>query len=232
MAVLIEVDVLRRSRVLRDLAPAELEQLASVMRRRRYRRGEVVFHQGDPGDTLHVILQGRVKVVLDTEDGAEAVLFVFGPGDLFGEVALLDGGARSATVTALEPLQTATLRRSAFLALLRRDPAALEAVLVALARTIRRTTDELADLVGLDIDDRLAKKLLELARTHGHPVDGGIQIDLRLTQEELGAMVDTTRATVNKLLGMYEDRGDIVRRGHTIVVRWPEALEPPELSGG
>jgi CRP/FNR family transcriptional regulator/CRP/FNR family cyclic AMP-dependent transcriptional regulator len=202
-----------------------LEQLATLLRRRAYRRGEVVFHQGDPGDTLHMVLSGRVKVVVAAESGEEVVLFVLGPHELFGEIALLDSGPRTATVVALEPLETAILRREDFLNLLRRSPAALEGVLAALAASLRRTTDEIADFVGLDLHGRLAKKLLGLAEEYGRPVGETIEIDLSLTQEELAAMVGATRASVNKLLGIYEDRGAIARRGRHIAILRPGVLE-------
>lgn len=224
MAGPVELSVLRQARVLGALSVAELEQLATLMRRRAFRRGEVVFHQGDPGDTLHVVLSGRVKVVLVAEAGDEVVLFILGPGELFGEIALLDSGPRTATVVALEPLETATLKRQDFLALLQRSPAGLEAVLAALAASLRRTTDELADLAGLDLHGRLAKKLLGLAEAHGRHVGTAIEIELPLTQEELAQMVGATRASVNKLLGIYEDRGAIARRGRHIAILKPGVL--------
>lgn len=220
----LELTALRQSQVLRAVPSVELRKLMEAMRRRTYRRGEVVFHQGDPGDTLHVIAAGRVKVVVIAESGEEIVLFILGPGELFGEIALLDGGPRTASVVAVEPLETATLKRQDFLDLLRRSTVALECVLVALAASLRRTTDELSDFVGLDLYGRLAKRLLGLADSHGRRVDDAIEIELPLTQEELAGMVGATRASVNKLLGIYEDRGAIARRGRHIVVLKPELL--------
>jgi CRP/FNR family transcriptional regulator, cyclic AMP receptor protein len=220
----VETSVLRQSRVLGALAPAESAQVAGLMRRRSFRRGEVVFHQGDPGDALHIIIAGRVKVVVIADSGEEVVLFVLGAGDLFGEIALLDGGPRTATVVALEPLETATLKRQDFLDLLRRSPTALESVLAAVAGSLRRTTDELTDLVGLDLHGRLAKRLLSLAESHGRRVGEAVEIAMPLTQEELAAMVGATRASVNKLLGIYEDGGAIARRGRYIAVLKPGLL--------
>src|SRR5207248_7876951 len=141
-----------------------------LMRPRAYRRGEVVFHQGDPGEALHVVRQGRVKIVLLSESGEEAVLGLLGPGDVFGEMALLDGGPRSATIVALEPVETATLRRDDLLRLLRRSPAAVDGLLAALARKIRQASEEVGDLMFLGQQAHLAKKLLELAEAHGRPV--------------------------------------------------------------
>ncbi len=152
------------------------------------------------------------------------MLTVVGPGDLFGELTLLDGAPRSATVVALEDVETATLSRADFQALLRRNPALAEAILATLARTIRRLSDEVTDLMFLDLRGRLAKKLLELAEAHGERVGGSTEIHLSLTQEELAGMIGATRPRVNRILGFFEDRGAIVRRGRSIAVVKPEVL--------
>ena len=215
---------LARSLLLAGLPPAEQERLAARMRRQAYRRGEVVVRQGDPGLSLHVVLEGRLKVLVGAQSGDEMLLAILGPGDTFGEVALLDGGPRSATVVALEPSRTASLSREDFVDLIRQSAAVRDGVLVALAGIIRRATDELADFVGLGLSGRLAKRLLALAQAHGQPVGGTIELTLPLTQAELADMVGATRASVNQLLGSFEDRGAISRRGHRLVILRPELL--------
>ena len=224
MARDLDVDILSQSFVLRGLPRQELEQLAAMMQHRVYRRGEVVLHQGDPGQTLHVVCAGRLKVVVSSESGDEAVLAVVGPGDLVGDLALLDGGPRSASIVALEPVETAALNRADFLGLLRHSPAVVEGLLAALAQTIRRLSDDVGDLMFLDLHGRLAKKLLELADAHGRATDGSIEIQVALTQEELAGMVGATRPRVNKLLGFYEARGAIARRDRRIVILQPDLL--------
>ena len=224
MARDLDVDILSQSFVLRGLPRQELEQLAAMMQHRVYRRGEVVLHQGDPGQTLHVVCAGRLKVVVSSESGGEAVLAIVGPGDLVGDLALLDDGPRSASIVALELVETAALNRADFLGLLRRSPAVVEGLLAALAQTIRRLSDDVGDLMFLDLHGRLAKKLLELADAHGRATDGSIEIQVALTQEELAGMIGATRPRVNKLLGFYEDRGAIARRDRRIVILRPELL--------
>lgn len=225
MALAFDLTTLSQSVVLGALPAAELERLAPAFKRRAFRRGETLYHQGDPGHVLHVILEGRVKVVLPSESGEEAVLTVLGPSDVHGEMALLDGEPRSATVVAIEPVVTATLSRDDFLDLLRRSPSAVEGVLAGLARTIRRLSSEVGDLMFLDLQGRLAKKLLELAETHGKREDGGaIEIQATLTQEDLAGMIGATRPRVNQLLGSFEDRGAITRRGRRIVILRPDVL--------
>lgn len=220
----LDLESLRRSFVLGGLPPAELEELAGLMRRRTFRRGEVVFHEGDAGDTLHLVLEGRLKVVIKPQPEEEVILTILSPGDQFGEIALLDGGPRSATIEALEPVVTASLSRADFLDLLHRSPQAVDGLLVALARTIRRETDELSDLAGLDVPGRLAKKLLELAEVHGRVVEGAIEIELPVTQSELAAMISAARPSVNRLLGLYEEQGVIARRGRRLAILKPDLL--------
>ena len=211
-------EVLTHSPLLANLPPDALGRLGSVARRRTYRRGEVIFHQGDPGDSLHFLTEGRVKVVLDAETGEEAVIAILGPGDSFGELALIDGEPRSATVEALEPVQTVSLARADFMALIRNSPQLAERLMITLAGMVRRADETMADLVFLDLEGRLVKKLLELAEAHGRDVDGAIEIELPMTQEDLAAMIGATRASVNKLLGWYEDHGAIQRRGRRIAI--------------
>lgn len=211
--------------MLDSLPREERELLEGMLHRRAYRRGEVVFHAGDPGDTLHIVRRGHAKIVVPSEMGEEAVLTVVRPGDLFGEITLLDGESRSATVVALEDLETATLSRAAFRDLLRRSPATVEVLLAAMACTIRRLTTEVADLMFLDLRGRLAKKLLELAEMHGGQLpDGSTEIQVQLTQEELAGMIGATRPRVNRLLGFFENEGLIGRHGRSIAILKPRAL--------
>jgi len=217
-------EVFTRSPLLANLPPDALARLAGAARRRTYRRGEVIFHQGDPGDSLHFLIEGRVKVVLDAETGEEAVIAILGPGDCFGELALIDGEPRSATVETLESVQTVSLARADFMRFIRDNPQAAERMMVTLAGMVRKADESMADLVFLDLEGRLVKKLLELADAHGRPVDGAVEIELPMTQEDLAAMIGATRASVNKLLGWYEDQGAIQRRGRRIAIFDQERL--------
>jgi len=225
MVCQVDVDVLRRTPLLRNLPRQEVEQLAAMMQPRAYRRGEVVFHQGDPGLSLHLVCHGHLKIVRSSEAGTEAVLAIVGPGDLFGEMALLDGGPRSATVVALEPVETAMLQRTDLLGLLRRSPAAVEGLLAGLVGTIRKASESAADLMLLDQSGRLAKKLVELADVHGRQTPHQqVEIEIPLTQDDLAAMIGATRTRVNRLLSRYEAQGIIALGRRRIVIRSSEAL--------
>ena len=215
-----------RSPVFGVLPAAVLDQLATTMQRRLYKRGQVIFHQDDPGASVHVIENVRIKVVLATQDGEELLLRVLGEGELFGELALLDGRPRSATVIALEDTVTHVLERSSFLEFLHSHPDAALDLCRALAELIRRLTEQVEDLALLDVPRRLEHKLLELADTYGERTPQGIRIDVRLTQSELASMIGTSRASVNHYLASLETRGIIRRDGQRIVLRRPEALHP------
>jgi CRP/FNR family transcriptional regulator, cyclic AMP receptor protein len=199
-----------------------------MLHRRAYRRGEVVLHQGDPGDTLQFIRRRHGKIVVPSEVGEEAVLIAVRPGDMLGEITLQDGEARSATVVALEDLETATLSRMAFRDLMRRSPATVEVLLAAMAATIRRLTTEVADLMFLDLRGRLTKKLLELAETHGGQLpDGSTEIQVQLTQEELAGMIGSTRPPRQSAAGLLRGRG--AHRAAGPLDRDPEAARGPLL---
>jgi CRP/FNR family transcriptional regulator/CRP/FNR family cyclic AMP-dependent transcriptional regulator len=226
MPVVIDAQSLARVPLLKDVSLESLTGLTRSLRRRGFHRGEVIFHQGDPGDTLHIIGNGRVKIVLPAETGDEVVLAVLGPGDCFGELALLDGGPRSASVVAMESVETWVLGRQDFLLFFRSNIEAAERLIINLSRTIRRTNEDVADLAFLDLPGRLAKKLLDLAESYGQQQEGSkvIEITVPLTQEELASMIGATRPSVNKVLGLYEDQGAIQRRGRRIAILRPDVL--------
>jgi CRP-like cAMP-binding protein len=196
-----------------------LEPLGREMRLRRFRRGEVIFHQGDPGDALFIVLTGQVKISLPGETGDEAILATLRPGDFFGELALLDGAPRSATATALEPVEATVLPRDRFRDLIAAEAAIRDAFLVAVARELRRLTTHVEELHFLDIAGRLAARLARLATEQGKTLaDGSIRLDAPLTQGDLAAMVGCTRQSVNKLLGLYARDGLIRLDREAIVV--------------
>jgi CRP/FNR family cyclic AMP-dependent transcriptional regulator len=213
------VAALSRVPLFSGLDDRALIALASTARTRRFRRGEVIFRQGDPGDGMHVIVTGRVKISSTSDDGAEAILATLPAGDFFGTLALLDGAPRSAAATALGTTETLTLPRDPFLALLDAEPAIRAALMAALAREIRRLTTQVEELHFLDIAGRLAANLARMARETGVPEpDGAYRLDGPLTQGELAAMVGSTRQSVNRLLGLLVTDGLIQLERDAIVV--------------
>ena len=190
------------------LEPAALDRLAASMRSRRFRRGEVIFHVGDPGDALFVIVSGEVKISLPSETGDEAILATLRPGDVFGELALLDGAPRSASASALTPTETVILPRERFRELIATETGVRDALLASIAGELRRLTTHVEELHFLDITGRLAARLVRLAQEGGMPIaDGAVRLRTNLTQADLAAMVGCTRQSVNKLLGQFTDDG-------------------------
>jgi CRP-like cAMP-binding protein len=180
--------------------------VARHLRRRRFRRGEVIFHQGDPGDALHLVSSGAVKIVLPSAEGEEAIIATLRSGDFFGELALLDGAPRSATAVAQEACETWTLPRDIFHELLERDASLRASLLAGLARELRRLTGQVEDLHFLDLAGRLAMRLVRLAR-ETDPGAREVRLDWPYTQSDLAAMIGGTRQSVNKLLSDLADRG-------------------------
>jgi len=201
-----------------NLPPAVTEAIAAKVRRRRYNDGEVIFHEGDPGRSLCVIESGRVKIVSVSEQGQEALLAVMGPGEFFGELALFDDMPRSADVVAMEQTQTLNLARDDFFAIIDRFPTVSRSIFAVLAGQIRRLTSEVSDIVFLNLDARIAKRLLELADTHGVDTPEGRRIELTLSQAEIGSMVGATRESVNQCLRRFQDAGMIALGRQRITV--------------
>ncbi|MEK7861990.1 MAG: Crp/Fnr family transcriptional regulator [Chloroflexota bacterium] len=204
---------LRRYPLFSRLPEAELLQLAERSRSRSFKRGDALFRKDDPGTHLYVVLDGAVKIALPGEFGQEALVAIMRTGDFFGELALFDGSPRSASATALEDTRAALLARDDFLAFLEAQPAAVRVVLDALAKTIRRLSGRVEDLIFLDVPSRVAKYLLDLAQMNGEQ-----KLELTLTQDELAAFIGASRVSVNRVLGDLERREIIaIRRRHIVI---------------
>jgi CRP-like cAMP-binding protein len=207
-----------RTSVLFDRADeASLMDVARHLRRRRFRRGEVIFHQGDPGDALHLVSSGAVKIVLPSTEGEEAIIATLRNGDFFGELALLDGAPRSATAVAQEACETWTLPRDIFHDLLERDASLRASLLAGLARELRRLTGQVEDLHFLDLGGRLAMRLVRLAR-ESDPGAREVRLDWPYTQSDLAAMIGGTRQSVNRLLADLVDRGLVSIERDTLTI--------------
>jgi CRP/FNR family transcriptional regulator, cyclic AMP receptor protein len=199
-----------------DLPSAELSELLAISRRRRFRKGEVVFHRGDPADSLHLIVTGRFAVRITTALGDSALLALYGPGQAFGELALLSADAkRSATVAALEDAETRSIYRDDLMRLQQRYPQVNNVLLALVAEKVRRSDQRTIEAYYLDAETRVRRRLLELAEIYGS--DEGEAV-IPLTQEEIGEMAGTSRATVNRVLRDEHRRGVLeLRRGRTII---------------
>ncbi len=208
--------------MLAGLAPEDAQRVLQVSRRRVFGRQEVVFHRGDPADTLHLVSKGRFAVRITTPLGDTAVLTLLGPGESFGELALLDDDAsRSATVVALESGETRSVHKLDFERLRASHPEVTGLLVVALAARVRRLSELLVEALYVPADARVVRRLHELAATTGN---GAAPAPVQLTQEELAGLAGTSRATVNRVLREAERRGELKLRRGQIVVLDPAAL--------
>jgi len=203
----------------RGLPQPELRRLVAIARRRRFGRNEVVFHRGDPADTLHLILRGRFAARLETETGDKVTVSVHGAGDAFGELALLDlEQVRSTTVAALEPGETYAVHRDDFTRLRQQYPSVNDVLARLLASRVRRMSDLLSEAFSVSAEKRVLRRLVELASLYGDDV-------VPLSQSEIAGLAGTSRATVNRVLRAEEKRGTVqLQRGTTTL------LDPLALS--
>ncbi len=171
-------------------------------------RGNVLFSEGDPGDRLYVINEGKIKLGATSSDGRETLLAILGPGEMFGELSFFDPGPRNATAVALTDVSMLGVGHAVLEPWLAGRPEVAASLLGALARRLRRTNEAMADLVFSDVPGRVAKALLDLAAKFGEPIpDGGVHVVHDLTQEELAQLVGASRETVNKALADFQNRG-------------------------
>ena len=180
--------------------------LRASMTEVRARKGQVIFVEGEPGDRLYVIVEGKVTLGHGAGDGRETLLAVLGPGEMFGELSLFDPGRRTATATALTDAVVLGLGRDSLRPWLTGRPEVAEKLLQALAQRLRRTEDAMADLVFSDVPGRVAKALLELADKFGVVRDSEMYVEHDMTQEELAQLVGASRETVNKALAEFVNR--------------------------
>ncbi len=200
-------EVLARAGLFQGVAPEAAEALAESLEYSDFGRGEIVFSEGEQGDTLYIVVSGKVKIGRRATDGRENMLSVMGPSDMFGELSLFDPGPRTATATVVTEARLACLAHSSLRPWISDRPQIAEQLLRVLARRLRRTNDALADLIFTDVPGRVAKQLLALSERFGSPDPDGTRVHHDLTQEELAQLVGASRETVNKALADFASRG-------------------------
>jgi CRP-like cAMP-binding protein len=211
------VAVLARTELFGDLDENALARVARQAISRTYRKGSFVFVQGDPGDSLFVLADGLLKVLVTSQLGDEMVLVTLRPPASFGELALVDGGARSASIEVMEPATVLAFERAALLDLVQLYPAIGVGLLRSLGRVLRRLTDQASDLVFLDLHGRVAKLLVRFAEAEREADE--VVLDLRLTQGELAQMVGGSRQSVNQILRSLAGAGYLELCGRKVVIK-------------
>src|SRR6266508_2226758 len=196
-------EALARSGLFQGVDSGAADDLAKEMEMIEIRKGEVLFNEGEPGDSLYIVLSGRIKVGRRAADGRQNLIALMGPSDMVGELSLFDPGPRTATATAVVDSRLARLRKHALRPWLTNRPEIAEQLLRVLARRLRRTNNTVADLIFTDVPGRVAKNLLQMASQFGSRDGGVLRVTHDLTQEEMAQLVGASRETVNKALADF-----------------------------
>ncbi len=195
---------LKKIPLFENLSPDQLKALAAGVRRQAFSPGQIIFEKNDPGDRMYIIRSGRVKIFTEDEAGKEIAINVYGPGEFFGEFALLDGNPRSTGAVAIEPTQTLVVRRGHLLSNIRKYPEIALCIISVLVARLRYTTEYAEGLAFLNVYGRVANKLLELADRYGVAKGEGVEIDMELRPERLASLAGVMPGTVDTILRSYE----------------------------
>jgi CRP/FNR family cyclic AMP-dependent transcriptional regulator len=219
------VELLGTAPLFSVLHPEDLRVLAGKFHQVRYRRGEVIFREGEPADRLILVEEGRVKLSTSSTSGQEFLIAVLGPGQIFGELEVLDRGARAMDARAMEAATLFALPSEVFWTLLENRPALARRLLELMARRLRRADQTSQDLVFFDAPTRLARRFLQMAEEHGEPAgDQAVRVTVRVTQGEMAQMIGVTRESANRLIASFAGRGWIDwNDGYPVLVQ-PDAL--------
>ncbi|RZS41287.1 CRP-like cAMP-binding protein [Herbihabitans rhizosphaerae] len=217
-------ETLARAGIFQGVEPAAAEALAQTLEAVEFPRGHVIFAEGEPGDRLYIIQQGKVKLGRKSPDGRENLLGIMGPADMFGELSIFDPGPRTSTATTVTEVKAVTMDRPALRQWIATRPEIAEQLLRVIARRLRRTNGMLADLIFTDVPGRVAKALLQLAQRFGSQEAGLLRVTHDLTQEEIAQYVGASRETVNKALADFAHRGWLRLEGKSVLILDPERL--------
>ncbi|MSW43220.1 MAG: cyclic nucleotide-binding domain-containing protein [Actinobacteria bacterium] len=217
-------DALMQAPLFLALDPEGAAALRASLTERAVAKGEIIFQEGEPGDRMYVILEGKVKLGQSSNDGRESLLAILGPGEMFGELSLFDPGQRTSTATALTDAVILALSNEQLRPWLAGRPEVAAALLQALARRLRRTNEAMADLVFSDVPGRVAKALMDLGEKFGEVTSEGLMVTHDMTQEELAQLVGASRETVNKALADFAQRGWIRLESRQVMILDVERL--------
>ena len=218
-------DVLMQAPLFSALDPEAAAALRASTTVVRLAKGDTLFHEGEPGDSLYVVEEGKLKLKTTSSDGRDTLLAVIGAGEMIGELSLFDPGPRTATATALTETTLRGLGHDALRPWLAGRPEVAEPLLRALAQRLRRTNEAMSDLVFSDVPGRVAKALIDLGERFGVPGPQGVIVTHDMTQEELAQLVGASRETVNKALADFAHRGWIRLESRSVTLIDVERLQ-------
>jgi CRP-like cAMP-binding protein len=217
--------ILEQDFLLGKLSRGEIDTLLAYSRVERYPAGEEIYAKGSPGQSMMVVLRGTAKMCSGSLDGKEIVLNIMHPGEIFGEIAILDGKERSADAVAMNDCELLVINRRDFLPMLEKHADICMLLLLILCQRLRQTSEQVEDILFRDLEARIAKNLLHLAETSGRDSKEGVSVDLHLSQRELGNIAGGSRESVNKHLQSWHKAGWIELGKGSIVIRDIAAIE-------
>ncbi|WJY67128.1 CRP-like cAMP-activated global transcriptional regulator GlxR [Corynebacterium auris] len=211
-------ETLARAGIFQGVEPAAVSALIGEMETVNFARGTTIFDEGEPGDRLYILIDGKVKLARHAPDGRENLLSVMGPSDMFGELSIFDPGPRTSSAVCVTEVTAATMNSDMLKQWIENHPEISQQLLRVLARRLRRTNASLADLIFTDVPGRVAKTLLQLANRFGTQEGGALRVNHDLTQEEIAQLVGASRETVNKALATFAHRGWIRLEGKSVLI--------------
>jgi len=220
-----EDEVVRRAPLFTALDDAQSASLRASMDSVKISKGGILFKEGDEGEHVYVIVDGKLKLGTASGDGRENLLSILGPGEMFGELSLFDPGPRTSTATAVTDSKLLSLSHEKLIPWLKGNPDVSLHLLARLAQRLRRTNEAVGDLVFSDVPGRVAKALIDLGSRFGKVTDEGLFVHHDLTQEELAQLVGASRETVNKALADFAGRGWLKLDGRAVLITDVERLE-------
>ncbi|MCP4427896.1 MAG: Crp/Fnr family transcriptional regulator [Chloroflexi bacterium] len=220
-----QIQFLKETALFADIADGQLKAIAQDIVPRRYEQGDIIFHEGDPGHSLYLVQSGQIRIFINGMDGSETSVILFGkPGDIFGELAVIDGLTRSASAVALDKTVLCTMSRENFRQQMRRCPQLALNFMKILSKRVRYNTQQMDSFATLAVPKRLARKLLELAQSYGRVETNGVRIHMTLTQTHLASLIGATRESANKSLRAFRQKGWIQIQQGQILILDPDAL--------
>ncbi|MFD5868294.1 CRP-like cAMP-activated global transcriptional regulator GlxR [Corynebacterium sp. NPDC060344] len=217
-------EILSRAGVFQGVDPEAVQALLTELETVRFPRGTTIFNEGEPGDRLYIIIDGKVKLARHSSDGRENLLTIMGPSDMFGELSIFDPGPRTSSAVCVTEVTAASMNSDLLHQWISDHPDISAQLLRMLARRLRRTNNSLADLIFTDVPGRVAKALLQLANRFGTQEGANLRVTHDLTQEEIAQLVGASRETVNKALAEFAHRGWIRLEGKSVVICDTERL--------
>lgn len=220
---MITIEELKRVPIFNALTEEELRSFLPNFREKKFPKNSIIFSQDEEGDTFFFIVNGKVKIVIMSKDGREVILSTLGKNEFFGEMSLIDGLPRSATVVAMEDTTLIFLKRNDFLAKLKEHPSMMITMMQEMSRRMRKADERIGSLSLLSVYGRVARVLLEIAKENGKKIPNGYMIEHRPTQNDIACMAGTTRETVTRIMSDLVRRGLISMEGKGLIIYGNEA---------